>query len=173
MFAALYDRLADRLHGALRSLREHGQQFGTFASVAPLQLQWFRSDPVRHMVRHHRLASRLALRAQAHFFRKLRLLDEMTSALQQETHRVSGEIADGTTLRWRMRWAELEMLHDDLNTCLQELTVVLKSFFCALPTEELMAFDRRLRSLSPAPMAGTSTPRRWGPILSKMAPVYR
>ena len=95
----------------------------------------------------------------------------MTVRLQQETRRVSGEISDGTTLRWRSRWAELEILHDDINTCLREITVVLKSFFCALPEEELGPFEQCLRSLSSAPIAGASRP--WNPFLPKMAPVYR
>lgn len=171
MFRALYDRLADRLHGVLRSLGEHGQQFGTFSRVAPLNLEWFRSEPARHMVRHHRLLSRLALRERAHFFQKIEVLGQMIVKLQQETHRIVAEIADGTTLRWRTRWADLEVLHDDLNTCLREITVVLKSFFCALPKEEVAPFYQRLRPLSPAPVAGTS--RRWDSFLPKMAPVCR
>lgn len=171
MFAALYDRLANRLQGVSRSLGEHGHEFGTYASVAPLHLEWFRSEPARHMVRHHRLGSRLTLRAQAHFFRKIAVLGEMSAKLQGETRRVAGEIADGTTLRWRSRWAELEALHDDLNTCLRETTVVLKSFFCALPAEELEPFEQRLRSLNLAPVPDAS--RRWDPFLPKMAPVCR
>jgi len=171
MFSALYGRLADRLHGALRSLREHGREFGTFSQVAPLHLEWFRSEPARSMVRHHRLVSRLVLRERAHFFQKIEILNETITRLQQETHRITAEIADGTTLRWRSRWAELEMLHDDLNTCLREITVVLKSFFCVLPLKEVAPFYQRFRSLSPAPIAGTS--RRWDPFLPKMAPACR
>lgn len=171
MFTALYDRTANRLHGMLRSLREHSRQFGTFSRVAPLHLEWFRSEPARHMVRCHRLVSRLALRDRSHFSRKIEIIGEIIANLQTETHRITAEIADGTTLRWRARWAELEMLHDDLNTCLREIIVVLKSFFCALPAAEVTPFYERFRSLSPAPIAGTS--RRWDPFLPKMAPACR
>ena len=41
-------------------------------------------------------------------------------------------------------WRELEVLGYDLNTCMGETTVVLKSFFCALPVEELEAFRQKL-----------------------------
>lgn len=171
MFSSLYDRLAERLHGVSRTMTEHGRQYGIFASVAPLHLEWFRSETARHIVRHHRFTSRLAVRSRSHFFRKLTVLDELTSKLQQDTRRVSGEIADGTTLRWRTHWAELEALHDDLNTCLRETTVVLKSFFCVLPEEDVADFARRLHSLSPAPISASG--RRWDPFLPKMAPACR
>lgn len=169
VFAALYDRLAERLRIVVRSVGEHGRQFGTHSRVAPLRLDWFRSETARQMVRHHRLAARFRMGVPSHFFHKLKTLDETMGSLQKEARQVSDEIADGTTLRWRTRWGQLEMLHDDLNTCLRELTVVLKSFFCMLPLEQLAAFDKRLRSLNPAPVAGSR--RRWDALLPKMAPI--
>ena len=41
-------------------------------------------------------------------------------------------------------WEELEVLGYDLNTCMGETTVVLKSFFCALPADELESFRSKL-----------------------------
>ena len=47
-------------------------------------------------------------------------------------------------------WQELEVLGYDLNTCMGETTVILKSFFCALPPEELEAFRQKLVNLVPS-----------------------
>jgi len=55
-------------------------------------------------------------------------------------------------------WKELEVLGYDLNTCMGETTVVLKSFFCALPADELEAFRQKLVTLVPALL--TVNPRR-------------
>jgi hypothetical protein len=55
-------------------------------------------------------------------------------------------------------WRELEVLGYDLNTCMGETTVVLKSFFCALPAEELEAFRQKLVMQVPAIL--TVRPRR-------------
>jgi hypothetical protein len=41
-------------------------------------------------------------------------------------------------------WEALDSLHYDLNTCLRETIVVLKSFLLGLSPEELDAFCRRL-----------------------------
>jgi len=55
-------------------------------------------------------------------------------------------------------WKELEILGYDLNTCMGETTVVLKSFFCALPAEELETFRQKLVMQVPAIV--TVSPRR-------------
>ena len=50
-------------------------------------------------------------------------------------------------------WQQLEVLGYDLNTCMGETTVILKSFFCALPPEELEAFRAKLVNLVPGRFA--------------------
>jgi hypothetical protein len=45
-------------------------------------------------------------------------------------------------------WKKLEVLGYDLNTCMGETTIVLKSFLCALPADELEIFVRELRGHS-------------------------
>ena len=52
---------------------------------------------------------------------------------------------DGT---WRM----LEVLGYDMSTCMEETTILLKSFFCALPPEELGAFREKLVGCGPSPL---------------------
>ena len=44
-------------------------------------------------------------------------------------------------MRPESHWASLDALHFDLNTCLRETIVVLKSFLCHLPAEQAEQFD--------------------------------
>jgi hypothetical protein len=96
------------------------------------------------------LLSFLILRGRTRFFRKLGALEQMVADLNKDAHRVVGEMAEGNSLRMLKQWRRLEILHYDLNTCLCETTVVLKSFFCVLPGDELKEFRTRLLFLVPA-----------------------
>jgi hypothetical protein len=58
----------------------------------------------------------------------------------------------------RSPWNTLEILHYDLNTCLRETIVVLKSFLLALPNEELEEFKQRLGGIV-QPEPEQSSPR--------------
>jgi hypothetical protein len=66
------------------------------------------------------------------------------SLLRQQARHETGAIAADPTRRLRTHWARLDALQDDLNTCLQETTIVLKSFFCAIPASEVPLFRNRL-----------------------------
>jgi hypothetical protein len=44
----------------------------------------------------------------------------------------------------------MERLHYDVNTCLRETQVMLKSFLRALPSQQLDSFEERLRAPRPA-----------------------
>jgi len=65
----------------------------------------------------------------------------------------------------------LEVLDYDLNTSLRETTIVLKSFFCVLPIEELPAFRQTVVSLTPKPSLNQN--RRSAQIIAKVEPACR
>jgi len=171
MFAELFDRLAGRLRGILRSLHEHSRQFGTFPNTAPLRPRFFRSERAQQVARANNVMSLVRFRARTRFFRKLGALEEIVAGLQREARGTAREIAEGVALSWRKQWTRLEVLDYDLNTSLRETTVVLKSFFCVLPTEELTAFWQRILSLTPEPSSHKN--RRPAPMLAKMEPACR
>jgi len=150
IFADLFDRMAGSLRGVLRALYEHGRDFGTLPNVAPLRAGFFRSERAQQIARTNNLLSFLVLRARKRFFRKLGALEQMVADLNKETHNVAGKMASETPVGMSKRWKRLEILHYDLNTCLCETTVMLKSFFCVLPADELKQFRARLLFLVPA-----------------------
>jgi hypothetical protein len=171
IFAALFDRLAGRVRGILRSLYEHSRQFGTFPNTAPLRPRFFRSERAQQVARSNNLLALVRFRARTRFFRKLGALEEIVAGLQREARETAQDITEGIAVSWRKQWTRLEVLDYDLNTSLRETTIVLKSFFCVLPTEELPAFRQRVVSLTPKPCANQI--RRPAPALAKTEPARR
>jgi hypothetical protein len=171
MFAELFDRLGGRLRGILRSLYEHSRQFGTFPNTAPLRPRFFRSERAQQVARANNLLAVVRFRARTRFFRKLGALEEIVAGLQRDARETARDIAEGIAVSWRKQWILLEVLDYDLNTSLRETTIVLKSFFCVLPIEELPAFRQRVVSLTPKPSLNQN--RRPAQILAKMEPACR
>ena len=171
MFAELFDRLAGTLRGILRSLYEHSRQFGTFPNTAPLRSRFFRSDRAQQVARSNSLLALIRFRGRTRFFRKLGALEEIVAGLQREARETARDIAEGVAVCWQKQWTRLEVLDYDLNTSLCETTVVLKSFFCVLPIEELSDFRQRVVSLTPKP--SLSQNRRTAQVLAKMESAYR
>jgi len=73
-----------------------------------------------------------------------RALKDIIEELQEETRVIVEDVSDGAQIFPDRAWRELEVLGYDLNTCISETTVLLKSFFCALPPEELEVFRQKL-----------------------------
>src|SRR6266851_5598123 len=61
-----------------------------------------------------------------------------------------GVSAQGASHFTGLALQQLEVLGYDLNTCMGETDVILKSFFCALPPEELETFREKLVNLVPS-----------------------
>ncbi len=150
--ADLFDRLAASLLVALRALEEHGRHFGTLPNVAALNAEFFRGETAQHAARKSNLLHKVLFSSRSRFFHKLRALAETTEDLQQEFREAAEEIADGASVRPGSNWEALDILHYDLNTCLRETIVVLKSFLCALPEEEVQPFRQKLQASSPQPL---------------------
>jgi hypothetical protein len=156
IFGGLFDRVALRLRGVLRTLNEHGRHFGTEPNVVPLCADFFRSERAQQLARANNLGFLLVLRVRARFFRKLVAIEQTVAALRSEAQQIAGGITNGTIMSLPTQWTRLEVLHYDLNTCLRETTIVLKSFLCALPSDELTPFRKRLSSRLPAALSACS-----------------
>lgn len=146
--ADLFHRLAMSLLTALRALEEHGRHFGTLPSVGSLNPDFFRGDTAQRIARKNSLMSKVLFPIRAKFFHKLRDLGEAIEELDGEFRSASDEIATGASVYPAAHWQALEILHYDLNTCLRETTVLLKSFLCALPNEEVQPFRQKLQASS-------------------------
>jgi len=156
-FEDLFDRLACGLRGVLRALYEHGRQFGTLPNFAPLRSDYFRSERARQIARSNNSFSFLILRSRKRFFRKLGAVEQIVADLHKQCRHLTQEIAQTTALHVHKEWRRLEILHYDLNTCLCETKVMLKSFFCVLPCDEVTEFRKQLLMV-PAP-GPTTQPR--------------
>jgi hypothetical protein len=171
VFAELFERMAGRLRGTLRSLYEHSRQFGTFPNTAPLRPRFFRSERAQQVARSNNLLALVRFRARTRFFRKLGALEEIVAGLQREARETAREIAEGIAVAWGKQWTRLEILDYDLNTAFRETTIVLKSFLCVLPIEELPTFRQRVASLTAKPALYQN--RRAAQALAKTEPVCR
>jgi hypothetical protein len=160
--ADLLDRLAVRLTGVLQTLHDHSRHFGTLPNITPLNPGFFRGETGQRYARRSVLLGKVLFPTRSRYFHKLRLLVEAVGSIQTEYREISDEVAGGCSVQPGFHWGELEVLHYDLNTCLREGMVMLKSFLCALPNGELKAFRRKLEgaSLVPAGATACSTPDR-------------
>jgi hypothetical protein len=158
VFAGLFDRLAIRLRIVIRTIEEHGTHFGTLPNVTALASENFRGTTAQRISFMDGLLAKVVFRGRTRFFHKLHALREIIEELQKETRVIVEDVSDGAPLFPDRAWRELEVLCYDLNTCMGETTVVLKSFFCVLPPEELESFRQKLITQVPALL--TVSPRR-------------
>lgn len=143
-FMELFDRLANRLRMVIRTIEEHGSHFGTLPNVTALAATNFRGATAQRISSKDSFLARILFGGRSRFFHKLHALGEIIEELQGETRAIVQDVSDGVPGFPDRVWQDLEVLGYDLNTCMGETTVVLKSFFCALPVEELEAFRRKL-----------------------------
>ncbi len=158
VFAGLFDRLAMRLRVVNRTVKEHGSHFGTLPNVTPLAQSNFRGATAQRISAISSLLAKFVFSGRTRFFHKLNSLEEIIEDLQKETRAIVDDLAEEDSPRPDRAWRELEVLAYDLNTCMGETTVVLKSFFCALPADELEAFQRMLVTVVPGLFPADSGP---------------
>jgi hypothetical protein len=149
VIAGLFDRLAVRVGLVINAIRDHGVHFGTLPNVKPLSPSNFRGATGQRVALMNNLLARVLFRERTRFFHKLHSLGEIVHDLQIEARALLVEIAEGISEFPDQTFQLLEVLGYDLNTCMGETTILLKSFFCALPAEELEPFRQKLVTLVP------------------------
>ncbi|MGO9641888.1 MAG: hypothetical protein ACLP1Y_11365 [Candidatus Acidiferrales bacterium] len=149
-FGQLFDRLAQHLQGALCAMEEHGRHFGTLPNVHPLDPANFRSQAAQTVARLDNILGTRLFTARSRFFHKLSALGDALAEVQRESQLIAQECEDRDERSLEAICRLLEVLDYDLNTCMQETVIVLKSFFCALPVEELASFREKLLKRMPS-----------------------
>jgi hypothetical protein len=144
MVSELFDRLAGGLQVILLALEAQGRHLGALPEVMPLDRGNFCGLPARRGSDWNRMLHRVLFSARSRFFHKVSTLDELVASIASEFREAAGEIAMGASVRPDLHWAALDSLHYDVNTCLRETVVVLKSFLVLLPEEQVDAFAARL-----------------------------
>lgn len=149
IIAELFNRLAVRVDHVICAIKDHGTHFGIVPNVTPLSPANFRGESAQKLALMNSVLAKVVFRERTRFFHKLYSLEEIVDKLQKEAGSVIARISDGDARFPDQAWQELEVLGYDLNTCMGETTVILKSFFCALPPEELETFRQKLAKPNP------------------------
>jgi len=156
IFSGLFGRLAQCIRKVVDAIRDHGTRFGTLPNVTPLSPSNFRGATAHKVSLMNGLLAKVVFRERTRFFHKLECIDEIVVSLQTESDAVISGMSQSDSRSQHRAWQQLEVLGYDLNTCMGETTVVLKSFFCALPPEELDSFRAKLVKLLPSLFAAGS-----------------
>ena len=144
VFAGLFDRLADRILHVIRAIRDHASHFGTLPNVEPLSVANFRGAAAQKVSKTNSLLAKVLFAQRSRFLHKVYSIDEIVGQLQKEMCAVTEGENEADSEGQDATWQMLEVLGYDMSTCMEETTILLKSFFCALPLEELAAFREKL-----------------------------
>jgi hypothetical protein len=137
----LCTRFANTLVSLLWSLSEHAKHYGTTPNAAPLDPANFQGSRGQRVARLNSLLCRVLLSERSQFLYKISTLGEMVEDLSQDFRSAAEEIVSSSSMTPDMLWSAMDATHYDLNTCLRETIVLLKSFLMALPECELDAFQ--------------------------------
>ncbi|MGC1483794.1 MAG: hypothetical protein WA789_08375 [Candidatus Acidiferrum sp.] len=151
----LCNRFAHPLEALLWSLGEHAKHHGTVPNAAPLDPANFQGARGQRAARVHSLLCRILLTERSQFLHKLSTLGEMVDDLSQDFCAAAAHIVGGLSIDSDAEWQAVDAAHYDLNTCLREAIVMLKSFLMALPDDQLEPFQATVRT-----QMGVSRPKK-------------
>jgi hypothetical protein len=146
-------RLSTSMENMLRSLAEHCSEHEANPAVAPLNPSDFRNDWSRLLALKSLIWHALLTR-KSQFHNKTRSLRSMVPYARRrfcttaEALAIEGIVADSSD-----SWAVMDRAHFDLNTCLRELFILLKSFLRVLPDDELRVFQENVSKGTPSLLA--------------------
>lgn len=151
--------LTHPLGAMLRAVEAHARRYGTLPNALPLDAANFRTARCLRAARRNALLSRILPSQRLRFLQKVRVLPEMVEDLGNGFCAATRDLVDGFTVQPEETWLSLDLFHYDLNTCLRETVVVLKSFLHVLPENELAEFERQVREKT-YPQPARKTPLR-------------
>jgi hypothetical protein len=154
----LLARLADDLISACKIMEDEARHFADIPAVEPLDPSNFRTPSIIWPISVSRILHQVAFGARNRFFHKVRTLERTVEALADEFTHALELVVERETSSTDELWDALERLHDDLNTCLRESEVVLKSFLRALSPEVALPVLARLEA--PADRRARTAARR-------------
>ena len=146
----LCSRLALRINAVLHAMSQHARHFGVVPNLSLLDPDNFRSERAQRAARHSNLVSQVLLSERSQFLNKLNTLEELVDEISDDFIEIAKQLAAGFSCIPLRMWEILEQSHFDLNTCLRETDVLLKSFLFVLPEEQLAGFDFTICGLARA-----------------------
>ena len=158
--AQLVDRLSQRLLDTLETLSYHTPRVSSDICVSPLNTDFFRSGAGQRRASWNQVFHGMLLFEPLRLRHKIGSLRWLVEEMTQQFREAALEISEGTCVEPAQYWQRLSDLHYDLNTCLREMTVLVKSFLRALPANEIPLFRAHLKVpslLTPQPGLRAST----------------
>lgn len=156
MTPALCDRLAAHLSAVLRALGEHAKHHGTIPNTISLHPSNFHGAKEQRTARMSDLLSKVLLTRRHQFLHKVNTLAEMTGDIGKDFQLAVDNLSTGASVHPDADWQVMDNAHYDINTCLREAIVLLKSFVRILPEEQVSAFQKTVRARMRA--SDSSTP---------------
>jgi hypothetical protein len=141
----LCTRFAHSLDLVLLGLRHHAKHFGLVPNAAPLDPENFRGIRGQRTARLAGFLARVLFTQRSRFIHKAATLHEMVSDLGKDFCEAAENLAGGFYDSNDALWEALDDGHFDLNTCLRETIVLLKSFLLVLPEEQIASFEAELQ----------------------------
>jgi hypothetical protein len=162
MTPGLCIRFTDRLGALLRALTAHAKHYGTVPNSVPLDACNFQGAKEQRTARMSNLLSRVLLTQRSQFLHKTSTLEEMVADLAKDFALAVDDLSQASSSQPEADWRVADAAHYDLNTCLREAIVLLKSFLLVLPQDQLGSFQRTVRSHVEAPSPAVLTGQ--GPV---------
>lgn len=137
--------LVVRLDSVLHSMRQQARHFGIVPNLSPFEPSNFRTELGQRSARLSNLIGRVLLSERSQFIQKVSTVEEIVDKIGDSFADAieAFESSDSADLLWD----NLDACHFDLNTCLRETLVLLKSFLIVLPDEQVEVFDFTIRGL--------------------------
>lgn len=157
---ALCKRLAGNVQVLLRALLAHAKHFRITPNISPLDPDNFQQNISRRAAHFNRLCSHILLSQRSQFSHKISTLLELIEDLNTTFSSTAAELGELSSLHPERAWEILDATHYDINTCLRESIVLLKSFLHALPEEQLPEFNATLQKHAFAPASRILVPKR-------------
>jgi hypothetical protein len=117
-------------------------------NAAPLDPANFQGQRGQRSARVSGLLNRVLFTHRLQFLHKVNTLGEMVEDLGKDFRQAADELTAGVSVDPKEMWDEVDTSHYDLNTCLREAIILLKSFLIALPEDQLGAFETTVREQS-------------------------
>jgi hypothetical protein len=146
MTPALCTRLSGCLGALLRALGEHAKHYGTVPNTVSLDPSNFQGHKEQRTARMSDLLSRVLLTQRSVFLHKISTLGEMAGDIGKDFGLAVENLTSGASTDPETEWHMVDAAHYDINTCLREAIVLLKSFLLVLPEDQLGAFQKTVRS---------------------------
>jgi len=134
-------RFSLSLEMLLATLHRHAKHFGLVPNAAPLDPENFRGSRGQRTARITGFLNRVLLSQRSQFIHKAATLRDLVGNLNDEFCKAADELISGGHFDNERFWNTLDQSQFDLNTCLREAIVLLKSFLVVMPDEQLQTFE--------------------------------